>query len=221
MMFVLMPEPIKAAMLFYVAGFIMAQGSQLVTARLLDTRRMLIVAFGLSSGVTVAVAPAAFIDAIPVLASPLSIGALVAFLMNLFTLPMVSRRAEMVVPLDGEALTKVEKWIRELAGTWALKAQTEIAAEQSLFELTDLLTERGVETVTLGARLAEDRIEVTLTWAGAPLPDRPKAGKTSDLMHDDDAVRHGFSIWLATRQAQAFRQRAVPGGNEVWLVFED
>ncbi len=31
-------EPLKAAMLFYVAGFIMTQGCQLVTARLLDTR---------------------------------------------------------------------------------------------------------------------------------------------------------------------------------------
>src|SRR5436190_2139952 len=169
----------------------------------------------------VAVAPAAFVASIPVLASPLSIGALVAFLMNLFTLPMVSRRSELVVPLDAEALTKVEKWIRELAGSWALKAQTEIAAEQSLFELTDLLIERGIPSVTFGARLAEDRIEITLTWAGAPLPDRPKAAKTSDLMVDDDEVRHGFSVWLATRQAQGFRQRQAAGGNEVWLAFED
>jgi len=221
MLFVLMPEPIKAAMLFYVAGFIMAQGAQLVTARILDTRRMLIVAFGLSSGIAVAVAPAAFVAAVPVLASPLSIGALVAFLMNLFTLPMVSRRSQAVVPLDAEAATKVEKWIRELAGAWALKVQTGISAEQSLFELTDLLIERGIPSVTFGARLAEDRIEVTLTWAGSPLPERPKAAKTSDLMADDDEVRHGFSVWLATRQAQGFRQRAVAGGNEVWLAFED
>jgi NCS2 family nucleobase:cation symporter-2 len=220
MLFVLLPEPIKAAMLFYVAGFIMAQGAQLVTARLLDTRRMLIVAFGLTSGITVAVAPQAFIAAIPVLASPLSIGALVAFLMNVFTLPMVSRRSEILVPLDGEALTKIEKWIRELAGAWALKAQTEVAAEQSLLEFADLLMDRGVPSVTFGARLAEDRIEITLAWAGSPLPPRPHAATTSDLMGDDD-TRHGFAVWLATRQTHGFRQRAVAGTNEVWLAFED
>ena len=56
-LFVLMPEPVKAAMLFYVAGFIMAQGLQLATARLLDTRRMLVVAFGLCAGIVEASAP--------------------------------------------------------------------------------------------------------------------------------------------------------------------
>ena len=221
MVFILVPEPIKAAMLFYTAGFIMAQGAQLVTARLVDTRRMLIVAFGLSSGLAVAVAPQAFVAAVPVLASPLSVGALVAFLMNLFTLPLVSRRSEVIVPLDAEALTKVEEWIREVAGAWALKAQTGIAAEQSLLELTDVLMERGIPSVAFGARLAEDRVEITLTWAGSPLPDRPKAATAAVLMGDDDEARHGFAVWLATRQAHGFRQREVAGGNEVWLAFED
>ena len=221
MLFVLMPEPIKAATLFYVAGFIMAAGAQLVTARLLDTRRMLIVAFGLSSGLAVAVAPQAFVASVPVLASPLAIGALVAFLMNVFTLPMVSRRTQLAVPLDSEAPTKMGDWVHELAGAWALKPQTSIAAEQSLFELADLFMERGVAVVTCGARLAEDRVEITLTWEGAPLPERPKmAMAATDLMGDDDA-RERFSVWLATRQAQGFRQRKVAGGNEVWLAFED
>jgi NCS2 family nucleobase:cation symporter-2 len=220
MLFVLMPEPIKAATLLYSAGLIMAHGAMLVTSRLLDTRRMLVVAFGLSSGIAVAVAPQAFVASVPVLASPAAIGALVAFLMNLCTLPMVSRRTELVLPLDSEALTKLEDWIRELAGSWALKPQTGLAAEQSLLELVDLWTERGVATVTIGARLAEDRIEITIVWAGAPLPERPKLAVASDLMGDDEA-RQRFSVWLATRQAHGFRQRQVPGGNEVWLAFED
>jgi xanthine permease XanP len=221
MVFILVPEPIKAATLFYVAGFIMAQGAQLVTARVLDTRRMLIVAFGLSSGMAVAAAPQAFVAAVPVLASPLSVGALVAFLMNLLTLPMVSRRSEIMVPLDGEALTKVEGWVREVAGAWALKAQTGIAAEQSLLELADVLMERGIPSVTLGGRLAEDRIEITLTWAGAPLPERPKAATAAVLMGDDDDARHGFAVWLATRQAHDYRQRDVGSRSEAWMVFED
>ena len=43
-LFVLTPAPVKAAMLLYVAGFLMGQGCQLLSARLLDTRRMMIVA---------------------------------------------------------------------------------------------------------------------------------------------------------------------------------
>ena len=220
MFFVLLPEPIKAATLFYTAGFIMAQGSQLLTARVLDTRRTLIVAFGMSSGIAVAVAPQAFIANVPILASPLSVGAMVAFLMNLFTLPMVSRRSELSLPLDTHALTKVTDWTREVAGAWALKAQTHVAAEHSLCELANLLRDRGIATTTLAGRLAEDRIEVTLTWAGAALPDPPKVASPLDLVGDLEA-QHRYAVWAATRHAQGFRQRQVGALNEAWLAFED
>jgi xanthine permease XanP len=220
MFFVLLPEPIKAATLFYTAGFIMAQGSQLVTARVLDTRRTLIVAFGLSSGIAVAVAPQGFTAIVPILASPLSVGAMVAFLMNLFTLPMVAQRSDLSLQLDAHALPRVTDWTREIAGAWALKAQTQVAAERSLCELADLLCDRGVTTAALAGRLAEDRIEVTLSWAGAALPDPPKMASPSDLMGDRDA-QDRFAVWLATRHSQGFRQRKVGALNEVWLAFED
>jgi NCS2 family nucleobase:cation symporter-2 len=220
MLFVLLPEPIKAAMLFYVAGFIMAQSCQLITARLLDTRRTLIVSFGLCSGIAVAVAPQAFIVAVPVLASALSVGAICAFVMNLVTLPLVSRRATLSVPMDGRALEAISDWFRQLAGAWALKPMTEGAAEQSLCELVDLLFERGTRTLDLAARLAEDRIEITMKWTGEALPDPPKIATAQDLMGSDEA-RQAFSVWLATRQAQGFRQRRVGAENEVWLAFED
>jgi NCS2 family nucleobase:cation symporter-2 len=221
MLFVLLPEPMKAAMLFYVAGFIMAQGCQLVTARLLDTRRTLIVAFGLSSGIAVAVAPQAFVAAVPVLASPISVGAVVAFLMNLVTLPLVSRRMVGTIPLDGSATRKVTEWVSSVAGSWALKPQTAVNMEQSLCELTDLLTDRGgTHSMEFAARLAEDRVEITVRWTGPALPAPPKRASPHDLM-GTDAERHGFSMWLVTRYAQGFRQREVDGVNEGWLAFED
>jgi NCS2 family nucleobase:cation symporter-2 len=220
MLFVVLPEPIKAAMLFFSAGFIMAQACQLVTARLLDTRRTLIVSVGLCTGIAVAVAPEAFIVAVPVLASPLAVGAVCSFVMNLVTLPLVARSSTITVPLDAGALDAISDWFRGVAGSWALKPQTEVAAEQSLCELADLLVDRGQDKLALTARLAEDRVEITLRFSGAPLPDPPKFAKAQDVMGDDEE-RHRFSVWLATRQAQGFRQRLVNGENEVWLAFED
>ncbi len=220
MLFVLLPEPIKAAMLFYVAGFIMAQGCQLVTARMLDMRRTLIVSFGLCAGVAVAVAPQAFVAAVPVLASPLSVGALIAFLFNAVTLPMVSRRATLAVALDAAAHRKVTDWVEGVAGKWALKPQTAAAVQNAMYELTDLLIDRGVASLALEARLAEDRVELTLAYPGDPLPDPPRQASVDDLMGPDDA-RHRFSVWLATRQAQGFRQKQADAGNEVWIAFED
>lgn len=217
---VLMPDAVTAAMLLYLAGFIVAQGCQLVTARLLDTRRTLVVAFGFSAGLAAAVAPHPFVTALPALASPISIGALVAFLTNLVTLPLVSQKADLTVALDQPIGHRVSDWLAEVAGSWALKPQTARVADQSLGELVELLQERGSASVRIDARFAEDRIEITLAWTGRPLPALPEIARPEDLMGDDE-TRHAFSVWLAARQAQVFRPRAVDGGHELWLVFED
>ena len=156
----------------------------------------------------------------PVLASPVSVGAVVAFLMNLFTLPTVSKRSSCAVPLDSRAVGAVSDWFGGVARSWALKSNTAITVDQSLCELTDLLLDRGVRSLDLAALLAEDRVELTLKWAGEPLPEPPDTAAARDVMGSDDA-RHRFSVWLATRQAQDFRMSNIDGNNEFWVTFED
>ncbi len=217
---ILMPEPIKAAMLFYVAGFIMAQGSQLVTARMLDTRRMLVVALGLCAGIVSAVAPKAFAVGLPALASPLSAGALVAFAVNLLTLPLVARNATLDLSAEAVTPSRLHDWFDSLAASWALKPQTARAVQQSLPELVDLLRERGARELRLGARAAEDRVELTLGWLGAGLPEMPDAVNPEDLLGPDDA-RHRFQLWMAIKHAQGHRRRTSAARQEIWLAFDD
>jgi xanthine permease XanP len=218
--FVLVPEPVKAAMLFYLAGLLMAQGCQLVTARLLDARRTLIVAFGLTAGIVQAIAPQPFMQAMPALASPVSIGALVAFLVNLLTLPLVAQREALAVDLSRPIGLQVSDWLAGVAGSWGLKPQTARQADQSIGELVELLQERGVRDVTVTARSGEDRVEYSLQWRGTALPDPPETASVDDLMGDDE-TRHRFAMWIATRQTHSWRQRAVGDGHEAVLVFED
>ncbi len=219
-LFVLMPGVVKAAMLFYVAGFIMAQGCQLATVRLLDTRRTMIIAFGLCGGIAAAVAPQAFNAVMPALASPLSFGAVMAFLANLCTLPLVAQRAELALPLDAAAGRKASEWFAGVAASWGLKPSTDRAAEHALNELAELLTERGAATMTLAARRAEDRIELTLNWDGSALPERVRAAQAEDLLGPAEAQER-FAVWMATREAQHFSQRSTSTGTEARLVFED
>lgn len=219
-LFVLMPEPVKAAMLFYVSGFIMAQGCQLVTARLLDTRRSLIVAFGLSAGIVVAVAPHAIAEAMPALSSPLSVGAMVAFLMNLVTLPMVSRNASIPIAMSSYAGRHASDWFAGVAGRWALKPATATTIEHSLAELMEVLHELRAEVVTVSTQLAEDRVELTLTWAGTELPDPPKSASIEDLMGSEEEHRR-FAVWHATRHAHGFQKRKSGNENVFWMAFDD
>ena len=219
-LFVLTPAPVKAAMLFYVAGFIMAQGCQLTTARLLDTRRTMIVAFGLSSGLAVAIAPQIFVKTLPAIASPLSFGALMAFLANLVTLPLVARRAELTMAVDIQAGRRASEWFANVATNWGLKPQTAILAERALADLTDVFVMRGTQSLSRSTRRAEDRVELGLTWDGDPLPDRAASGRAEDLLGSMEAQER-FVVWMATREAQRFSQRRAAGGTEARLEFED
>lgn len=219
-LFVLMPDPVKAAMLLYVAGFIMAQGCQLATARLLDTRRTMIVAFGLSAGIMVALAPAPFLAAVPAIASPLSCGAIVAFLANLLTLPLVSLRAEKALALDLYAGRAAREWFGGLAATWGLKAATAQAGAHALTELTELLQARGVANLALTSWRAEDRVELALAWDGEKLPERTDVADPEDLLGSMAALER-FAVFMATRGAQRFTQRSSARGCEARLIFED
>ena len=218
--FVLTPAPVKAAMLLYVAGFIMAQGCQLATARLLDTRRTMIVAFGLCAGIIVAIAPLAFQANIPALASPLSFGAVVAFLVNFITLPLVARRATCTLPLVGTAGQEAGEWIANQAAAWGLKQRTLLFASHALDELIGVLLMRDVAELKLAVVRLEDRIEMGLSWQGAPLARASTRPRPEDLMGTLEA-QEGFMVWMATREAQAFSQTSTGAGCEARLIFED
>jgi xanthine permease XanP len=219
-MFVLMPAAANAAMLLYVAGFIMAQGCQLATARLLDMRRMMVVAFGLSGGMLVMVSPHVFESNFPSLASPLALGALVAFVMNLVTLPLVAQRAHISLLLDMQAGRHASEWIGRLAGSWGLKRATAQAAERAIVELTELLMGRHVAKLDLRSTRTEDRIELDLIWAGTPLPEPTNAPSPEDLLGTVESQEQ-FMVWLAIRGAHRFSQRATHAGCEARLIFED
>lgn len=221
---VLVPGPVKAALLVYVAGVLLGQGCQLVAARLLDTRRMLVVTFGLGAGLAAAIAPAPLLAGLPALASPLALGAAVALATHLLTLPLVGRRAERALAVDAGTGRALAEWFAATGGAWGLKPTTVRAAENALTELLDLLAARKVPEVVLRAALVEDRVEVTLAWSGPPLPPPATRPRAEDVL-GDDTTREAFAVWLAARQARSYEQRDAPGaawhGKEAILVFED
>lgn len=219
-LFVLVPKPIEAAVLFYVSGFLMAQGAAAVTARLLDTRRTLVVALGLSAGVLVASAPLAFQGYLSAIASPTAFGAVVAFAVNLLTLPTVAKRSEITLALNNAAGTAANEWFANLAAAWGLKARTSLYASHSLDEIIGLLIMRSVDEVKLGARWVEDRVEIQLSWTGDPLPRGERRPRVADLIGTAEA-QEGFAVWMATREAQSFTQTKSGSVCSARLVFED
>lgn len=219
-LFVVAPAAVKAATLIYVSGFIIVQGAQLATVRLLDMRRSMVVALGMGAGITAAVAPFAFQANLPALASPLAFGAMVAFIVNLATMPLVTQKAETRFTASGTWGREASEWVAEVARGWGLKPQTGRQIDRALVEIAEVLGARGVAELAVSARRGEDRVELLLSWQGEPLPKPAVALNAEDLL-DDEAAGHAFALWLATRESALFSQKASGASCEARLAFED
>jgi len=220
-LFVLVPEPVKAAMLLYVAGFMMAQGCKMVAARMLDARRTAVAGLGLGAGLAVLIEPEFFAAGLPALAAPLSFGALVAFLANLLTLPLVAERARFVLPLGAALAPAVEERWAALGGAWGLRRETVERVRHALIELGDLLSGRGLRELGVLATKEEDRVVLRLDFAGPPLPPPAARPRARDL-EDGTTSLEAFAVWMATRHAQRHAQRRSGEGRvELLLEFGD
>jgi NCS2 family nucleobase:cation symporter-2 len=215
-LFVLVPPPVKAAMLLYVACLMIATGCQLITSRMLDVRRSLVVGLGLVMGFVVLVAPAPFRQYLPALASALTLGTLTAFVLHLATLPLVSREVRFALPLDGRLHVVAEDQASALGGAWGARRETMQCVADFLIEAGELLAERGLEEALVVARGLEGRVTVTLGHPGVRLPKPAARPQAADLEGSEEA-RAAFALWLATRRAARIQQ----SDGELRITFRD
>ena len=85
--FVIMPEPVMGAILVFVATFMIIAGIQIITTRMLDTRKIFVVGTALIFGLSVEMVPGAYAHIPPLLqpifSSTLSLGTICVIILNL------------------------------------------------------------------------------------------------------------------------------------------
>lgn len=219
-LFVLVPAPVQAAMLLYVAGFMMAQGCEMAVTRTLDTRRTVVAGLGLSAGLCALAAPAFFAAALPALAAPLAVGGIAAFVANLLTLPLMKREDVFVVGLGPASADLVMDRCFAVGGAWALRPETVRRMQHALLEMAELLAGRGLPEMTVRAVQRDQGVRLVLAFAGAPLPRPTRRPTLADLEAGGDALE-ASSLWLALRETSDHGMRGTAEGQELWLDFED
>jgi NCS2 family nucleobase:cation symporter-2 len=217
----LMPKPVMAAAMLFTAAFIMINGIQIITARVLDARRTLVIGMGLTTFFGVTVYPSAFSHAPqwaePLLTTPLVLATLVALGLNLVFRVGIRKRVSMTIDAAAPELRDVTAFIERSAGVWGARRDVtnriEFAVQQTLEAIIAFCGAKGPISIELS--FDEFVISADVVYEGRPMefPAEPP-GKEELLASEESYSRlAGFLV-----RSYTDRRMAINGG--VRLQFD-
>ena len=177
----IMPPPVMASVLLFTSVFIMISGVQIISTRVLDQRRTLVIGGGMLSFFVVSVFPSAF-AAVPQWAqslvnSPLVLATLVALSFNLLFRLGIRRSLSMTVDSKVVGNQEIVNFIERAAGTWGARrdvmTRVEFAVQQAVEAIVEFCQVSGPITVEISYDEFDIDAELSYDGAAVELADRP------------------------------------------------
>jgi xanthine permease XanP len=213
--FTIMPRAVMASVLLFTAVFIIIGGFNIISSRILDARRTLVVGMGLLTFIFVTVAPTTFTGgpdwAQPLVTSPLVLATLITLVLNgIFRLGI---RRSVVMTIDPAAAdyTAVARFIEQSGGVWGARrdimTRASFAAHQAVEAVVENCSPRG--PIKLRASFDEFDVDLQISYLGAELEFPDQAPSRQELMTSEDGPRR-LAGYLIRRQAD----RVTSSGGE-------
>ena len=219
------PRGVLGAALFFAAAFIAVTGMGIVTQRLMDARRTLVVGVALVIGLSYDAAPQIFASLPPaarlLVSSSLVLAMVVALgLVAAFRIGAAQQRRLLWRPEDGAQA--LQDFAHQSGAAWGARADVvarlEAALEEVAQALPGLLTPRAA--VELAARFDEFNLDVTLRWAGEAL--LPADGSPPRLEDAEDAALVArLAALMLRRAADRATEAVLPDGRQELRLHYD
>jgi xanthine permease XanP len=216
------PAPVVGAALFFTAAFLFTSGLQMITARLLDSRKIIVIGFSFAIA-TIADINHDLLARAPLLLHPIVDNAIVlgttsAVLLNLLMRIGVRQRVTMKVDAGHVDRETIEEFLSEQGGRWA--ARRDIVS-RAIFGVVQTLEVVGdvQEGTEIEATFDEFNLDVRVRYKGAPLiiPERKPTPREIIASEEGERLLAGY---LLSQSADRINCR--PHGNmtEVQLHYD-
>jgi NCS2 family nucleobase:cation symporter-2 len=217
----IMPRAVMASALLFSACFIVINGLQVVTSRLLDSRRTIVIGMGLLAGAALEAVPAIAAGATDasraILGSSLVFGTVVAFLLNLAFRVGVRKTVRLTIDPAAYDPGQVEAFLRKQGGAWGARPDIVNRATFGACQLVETVIEHGhgEGQIELEASFDEFRLDVRVSYRGAALV-FPQARPSLAQIQAEDGARQ-LAGFLLRRNAD--RIRAEQQGDRAVVLF--
>jgi NCS2 family nucleobase:cation symporter-2 len=220
--FASMPRPVMGAALFFTAAFVLTSGMQMITARMLDARKNVVIGFSFAMAVVADVYHTALTTNMPVVLQPifgnsLVLGTVCAVVLNLIT--RLGVRQRVAIQISGSSNREAaEHFLSENGARWGARRDVVSRATFGVVQLLEVLGEsdRGVE---IDASFDEFNLDVHVRYVGTPLEIPEIRPTPRQIMASDDGERL-LAGFLLRRSADRIATRINGGTTEVTLHYD-
>jgi NCS2 family nucleobase:cation symporter-2 len=221
----IMPRPVMVAALVFAVSFVMINGLQVMTSRLLDARRTLVIGLSIVAGGAIEVFPQLASSAprvlAPLLASPLAFSTVLALVLNLLFRIGVKRTVTMVIDRDDVDPEKIEKLFRVSGAAWGARPDVVNRATFGVIQLIDAIRQTCWLSgpIRISASFDEFNLDVRATYTGEVLEFPQERPSNAAILTTDEGARL-LAGFMLRRCADRLRSESKDGSATVFLHYD-
>jgi xanthine permease XanP len=221
-LFAAMPPPVMGAALFFTAAFVFTSGLQIITARMLDARKTIVIGFSFAMAVMADIYHDVFIQAPavlqPIVANSLVLGTVCALVLNLIMRLGVRQRVSMKLDAGHVNRDAIERFLTEQGGRWG--ARRDIIS-RAIFGVVQVLEVVGdvPEGTEIEASFDEFNLDVRVRYEGAPviIPERKPTPREIIASEEGERLLAGY---LLRQSADRISCKASGNAAEIHLHYD-
>jgi xanthine permease XanP len=221
-LFAAMPPPVMGAALFFTAAFVFTSGIQMVTARMLDARKTLVIGFSFAMAVMADIYHDVFMSmpAVlqPVFGNSLVLGTVCAIVLNIVMRMGVRQRVSIEIGPGQDSRGLAEQFLTEQGARWAARRDV---MGRAVFGLVQTLEVVGTlsDKTEIEATFDEFNLDVHVRYLGDMLAIPEQRPSPREIVASDEGEKL-LAGYLLRRSADRITCRMVADRAEVHLHYD-
>ena len=223
--FVIMPEPVMGAVLIFVSNFMILAGVQIITMRMLDTRKIFTIGTALIFGLSIHLFPTIYQN-VPsnfkyIFGSGLSLSTILVVILNLVFRIGISKHKVFSVQPTIDSLIIVSDTIDTQGAAWGARRDVVARAKTVMNEFMESLVGLGLteKEVAVDMRFDEMNLNISICYDGELIDLGGAKPSQSELLEDRAAV-FNLSSLIVRQYVDRMKTECKNGKCRVFFHFE-
>jgi NCS2 family nucleobase:cation symporter-2 len=190
-----MPRPVIVAALLFAVSYIIINGLQVMTSRMLDARRTLVIGLSIVAGMAVEVfstlAASAPKSLAPLLGSSLVFSTVIALGLNLLFRMGVRKTLTLELDLSKWKVAELDDELRKQGAIWGARADVIARVSWAIAQVIDAVAENCWREgpLVIAVNFDEFNLDVGVTYQGEPLEFPEQRPSKDEILESEDGVR--------------------------------